>query len=164
MTDARTLSWRDWRDPAVFIACGFGSGFAPHAPGTFGSLAAVVVWWVLLQPLGLIGQLVVIGGTTLLGIWVIGRVRQRYGVGDPGAIVIDEFAGQWIVLLALPLEPLSVLLGFGLFRLFDIWKPWPVSWLEQNVGGGFGVMIDDLAAGILGLSVLQFTLWGLRTL
>jgi phosphatidylglycerophosphatase A len=122
-----------------------------------------VVWWVLLQPLGLMGQLVVIGVTTLLGTWLIGRVRERYGVGDPGAIVIDEFAGQWIVLLALPLEPLSVLLGFGLFRLFDIWKPWPVGWLERSVGGGFGVMIDDLAAGILGLGVLQFTLWGLHS-
>jgi len=163
MNESPSLTWRQWRDPAVFVVCGFGSGFVGRAPGTWGSALAVVIWWFALAPLSLTGQLVVIGATTALGTWLIGRVRTRYGVTDPGAIVIDEFAGQWIVLLMIPANVWWVLAGFGLFRLFDIWKPFPVGYLERHVSGAFGVMVDDLAAGIMGLAVLQFTLWGYHT-
>ena len=164
MSGHEPLSWRLWRDPEVVLVCGLGSGFAPYAPGTFGSVLAVLIWWFLLAPLGLVSQLLVIVTVTALGTWLTHRVRKRYGVGDPGAIVIDEFAGQWVVLLAAPVELWVALLGFALFRLFDIWKPWPVGYLERNVGGAFGVMIDDLAAGIMGLAVLQFTIWAGLTL
>ena len=135
------------------------NGFSPYAPGTAGSAAAVLVWWFFLAPLGLAGQLLAIAAVTALGTWLTGRVRTRYSVNDPGAIVIDEFAGQWLCLLIAPANLGAALGGFALFRLFDIWKPWPVGYLERNVGGAFGVMVDDLAAGLLGLAVLQFTLW-----
>ncbi|MEJ2087456.1 MAG: phosphatidylglycerophosphatase A, partial [Gammaproteobacteria bacterium] len=73
------LSWQQWRDPEAVIVCGLGSGFLPRAPGTFGSLVAVLIWWALLAPLGWIGQLVVIGAVTALGVWLVGRVQARYG-------------------------------------------------------------------------------------
>ena len=94
--------------------------------------------------------------------WLTGRVQARYQVKDPGAIVIDEFAGQWIALLFAPMTLWGGLAAFGLFRLFDIWKPWPVGALERGVPGAFGVMVDDLAAGLMALAVLQFTLWGFQ--
>jgi len=158
------LSWRQWRDPEVWLVCGLGSGFAPKAPGTMGSAVAVLFWWLFIAPLDLIGQLLAVLVLTVLGTWLTGRVRARYAVNDPGAIVIDEFAGQWICLLAAPLNLWVALAGFGLFRLFDIWKPWPVGYLERNVRGAFGVMVDDIAAGLMGLTVLQFTLWASRAL
>jgi phosphatidylglycerophosphatase A len=95
---------------------------------------------------------------TALGTWLTHRVQARYQVSDPGAIVIDEFAGQWIALLFAPMTLWGMLAGFALFRLFDVWKPWPVGALEKGVPGAFGVMVDDLAAGILALAVLQFTI------
>ena len=152
------LSWAQWRDPEVFLVCGLGSGFAPKAPGTFGSLAAVVIWWFLLGHLSLPLQLLVILATTAVGTWLTHRVQGRYQVSDPGSIVVDEFAGQWIALLLAPMTLWGMLAGFALFRLFDIWKPWPIGALERGVRGAFGVMIDDLAAGLIALAVLQFTL------
>jgi len=164
MSDNGVLSWRQWRDPEVLVVCGFGSGFLPKAPGTFGSAVAVALWWWSLTALDPIGQLVVIILVAALGTWLTARVQARYDVSDPGAIVIDEFAGQWLVLLAAPAELWVAVAGFALFRLFDIWKPWPVGYLERNVGGAFGVMVDDLAAGVMGLIVLQFTLLATRIL
>ena len=152
------LTWHRWRELDVLIACGLGSGFLPRAPGTAGSAVAILVWWWLLEPLRLEWQLAVIVIVTGLGTWLVGRIQHRLNITDPGAIVIDEFVGQWLVLLAAPSEPLIVVGGFLLFRLFDIWKPWPVGWLERRVPGAFGVMVDDLTAGLLGLAVLQFTL------
>ena len=150
-----------WRDPEVFLVCGLGAGFLPGAPGTWGSLAAVAVWWFWLAGQSLPVQLAVIVVTTVLGTWLTGRVQRRYGVNDPGAVVIDEFAGQWLALLALPAIWWAALAGFALFRLFDILKPWPVRQLDSRMGGGFGVMADDLAAGFMAWAVLQFTLLGL---
>jgi phosphatidylglycerophosphatase A len=153
------LDWRAWRDPEALLACGLGSGFVPGAPGTAGSALAVLIWWFALAPLGLIEQLLFIAALTALGTWVTGRVCRRYGLTDPGAVVIDEFAGQWLVLLAAPPSLPVVLTGFVLFRFFDILKPPPIRQLERRVPGAFGVMLDDLIAGVLGLVVLQFTLW-----
>ncbi|MEM8767988.1 MAG: phosphatidylglycerophosphatase A [Pseudomonadota bacterium] len=152
-----TLGWQHWRDPAVLAVCGFGTGFSPVAPGTVGSLGAVVVWWFLLKDLAWFWQLGAIAAVTILGVWLIARVNARYGVGDAGAIVIDEVAGQWIALLLAPASLLAVVLAFALFRLFDVWKPWPVGWLDRNLRGAWGVMADDLAAGGMAFAVLQFT-------
>ena len=154
------LSWQHWRDPEVVLVCGFGSGFAPKAPGTFGSLVAVLIWWFGLGQLSLALQLASIAAVIALGTWLTHRVQARYQVSDPGAIVVDEFAGQWIALLLVPMTLWGMLAGFALFRLFDIWKPWPVGALEKRVPGAFGVMVDDLAAGFMALAVLQFTLLG----
>ncbi|HEY5679282.1 MAG TPA: phosphatidylglycerophosphatase A [Pseudomonadales bacterium] len=156
-----TISWRDARDPAVLISCGFGSGFLPGAPGTWGSLAATALWWPLLggalwwvQAAGAL--LVLIAGTLL-----IGRVHRRHDVGDAPAIVIDEFAGMWLVLIGTGQDPLVVAAAFGLFRLFDIWKPWPVRAVEARVRGGLGVMLDDVIAGAMALFVLQVSIWAI---
>ncbi len=155
------LTWRDARDPAVFISCGFGSGFLPGAPGTWGSLAAIVLWWPLLggalwwvQAAGAL--LVLVAGTLL-----IDRAHRRHDVGDAPAIVIDEFAGMWLVLIGTGQEPLVVAAAFGLFRLFDIWKPWPIRAVETRVGGGLGVMLDDVIAGAMALFVLQVSIWAI---
>ncbi|MGE0625048.1 MAG: phosphatidylglycerophosphatase A [Pseudomonadales bacterium] len=168
MSASPAIGWRQWRDPEVWLVCGLGSGFSPKAPGTVGSLAAVALWWFAIAPLSLAQQLGVIVLATALGTWLVRRVQRRYGVTDPATIVVDEFAGQWIALLAVSVdlrdEFWPVLAAFGLFRLFDIWKPWPVGMLERRVGGAFGVMVDDLAAGVMALAVLQFTLYGLQNI
>ena len=156
-TSSYKLSWRDGKDPAVLFVCGFGSGFVPFAPGTWGSLLAVAIWWFALSPLTLMLQLLVIAVVYLLGSWATGRVQKRYDIVDDGAIVVDEFVGQWLALLALPLELLWMAAGFALFRLFDIWKPGPIKWLERNLGGAQGVMADDVLAGIAAAAVLQVT-------
>ena len=156
-----TLSWRDARDPAVLISCGFGSGFLPWAPGTWGSLAATGLWWFVLGGAsawaqGSAAALVLVAGTLL-----IDRVHLRHDVGDAPAIVIDEFAGMWVALIGAGQEPLAVAAAFGLFRLFDIWKPWPIRIVEARVRGGLGVMLDDVIAGAMVLFVLQFSIWAL---
>ncbi len=152
------LSYRDGADWQVLVVCGFGSGFAPKAPGTFGSALAVLIWWLLLAPLSLWLQLAAITLAYALGSVLVARVQQRYGVIDDGAIVVDEFVGQWLALLAAPAGWLPVLLGFALFRLFDIWKPGPVRLLERRLGGAAGVMADDVLAGLLAAAVLHVTL------
>jgi phosphatidylglycerophosphatase A len=155
------LGWRHWRDPEVVFVCGLGTGFLPKVPGTWGSLAAVLVWWWFLAVQPVTVQLAAVVLLTAAGTWLTGRVQRRYALDDPGAIVVDEFAGQWLALLAAPANPTAALAGFLLFRVFDIWKPWPVGLLERRIGGAFGVMADDLAAGVLAAAVLQFTLYNL---
>ena len=154
MSDLR----RKWRDPAVLVCCGFGSGFLPKAPGTWGSLAALVVWWWLLAPLTWWAQLIVALATFVLGTWLVDRVVRRYGVGDAPAIVVDEFAGLWITLIGAGAEPVSALLGFIAFRFFDVLKPWPIKVADARVKGGFGVMLDDAIAGVFALVLLQISL------
>jgi len=144
-----------WRDPVVFLVTGFGSGLVPRAPGTVGSLVALVLWWWLLAPLPWMAQLAVVVGSFGLGTWLTGRVAVRYQVGDDPAIVIDEFVGLWLALLAVPQSPVLAVAGFALFRLFDIWKPWPVRAADRHVPGAFGVMLDDVLAGGLAWLVLQ---------
>jgi phosphatidylglycerophosphatase A len=154
------LSGRDWRDPSVLVCCGFGSGFLPKAPGTWGSIAALGVWWWLLAPLPWALQLTVAGAVFALGIWLVDRVARRYGVGDEPAIVIDEFAGLWIALIGTGQDLVPAILGFVAFRVFDILKPWPIKLADAQVKGGFGVMLDDVIAGIFALFVLQVSIWG----
>ena len=154
------LTWRQWRDPEAVIVCGFGSGFIPFAPGTWGSAAAVGLWWWLLAPLSLLLQCTVLVAVFVLGTGLTRRVQGRWGVRDDGAIVIDEFVGQWLVLLALPREVLPVAGAFLLFRFFDILKPWPVRAVERRVPGARGVMADDVVAGVLAAAVIHVTLWG----
>lgn len=96
----------------------------------------------------------------LVGWWAASVYVRRTGIDDPKEVVIDEVAGQWLVLAAVPPEPLFIAAGFAVFRLFDIWKPWPVSLADRNVGGGLGVMLDDLLAALYGAAVLAlFALW-----
>ncbi len=148
------LSPRHWRDPGVLLASGFGSGFLKPAPGTWGSLAAVVLWWGLLSDLPWPLQATAVAVTFAGGVALADYLARRYGVHDDPAIVIDEFAGQWLALLAVPPDLLAMACAFGLFRLLDITKPGPVGWADRRPGG-LGVMLDDLLAGGLVAAVLH---------
>ena len=157
-TSSYRLSWRDGKDPAVLFICGFGSGFIRYAPGTWGSLLAVAVWWFALSGLSLPLQLTAAVAVYVLGSALTSLVQSRYGVGDDSAIVVDEIAGQWLALLMLPQDVLLAAAAFVLFRLFDIWKPGPIRWLERNLRGSQGVMADDVLAGLAAAAVLQVTI------
>lgn len=134
------------KSPSLFLAFGFGSGLAPKAPGTFGSMAGLVIW-LLLADLSLPAYLTIVTLSGLAGVYVCGTAAEKLGVHDHGGIVWDEFVGLWIAMAALPVSWASIILGFGLFRFFDILKPWPISWLDKKVSGGWGIMLDDIAAG-----------------
>ncbi len=141
-------------DPVLLLAFGFGSGCAPKAPGTFGTLAALpLAYLLLLLPLALYVPVVMIAA--IVGVWICGRASRRLGVHDHSGIVWDEFVGLWVTFIAAPHGIEWLLLGFVLFRLFDIAKPWPISWLDKHVHGGFGIMIDDILAGLLAALCLQ---------
>ncbi|WJW76224.1 phosphatidylglycerophosphatase A [Thiohalobacter sp. IOR34] len=141
------------RDPGHLLALGFGSGLAPVAPGTFGTLAAIPLWWLGSQ-LSLSLYLGLLLLLSLLGIWLCGRTARALGVHDHPAIVWDEFAGFLLTMAWAPAGWIWLLLGFGLFRLFDIWKPWPIRFLDRRLGGGLGIMLDDLLAGAFAAVVI----------
>lgn len=149
-----------WRRPVQLLAFGFGAGLAPRAPGTVGSLVALPVY-LLLSPLSLPVYLALVVGLFVLGVWVTGRAEREIGVHDHPGIVFDEIVGQLAALTLAPVNVVVLLLGFGFFRLFDIWKPFPISWLNDRVRGGWGIMVDDLAAGIAAALCLRgvLTLW-----
>lgn len=136
--------------PTGFLAFGLGSGLSPKAPGTAGSLAALV-FAVPLLALPLWAGLVVVFGAFWVGVYLCGSTARRLGVHDHGGIVWDEFVGMWLVLLFVPMQPWWWLAAFALFRLFDVLKPWPIRWLDRRVSGGFGIMIDDLMAALYAL-------------
>jgi phosphatidylglycerophosphatase A len=147
----------DLRNPFVLLATGLGSGLAPRAPGTVGSLLALPIWWLLIAELPLPYQLGFAVVITLLSIWIVDRACRAAGVGDASALVLDELVGQWVALVAAPKTLLWVAVGFVLFRTFDIMKPWPVSWADRRVSGGLGVVLDDVLAGVLAAVVLQLS-------
>jgi len=141
-----------------FFAFGFGSGLAPKAPGTFGTLAAVPVYW-LIQDLSwpLYASWLLV--TFALGVYWCDRSARELGVHDHGGIVWDEFVGYWITMFLIPVGWWWTLLGFVLFRFFDILKPWPISWLDRNVSGGLGIMVDDVVAGVYACAILQLCVY-----
>jgi phosphatidylglycerophosphatase A len=145
--------------PAGWIASGFGSGFSPFASGTVGSAVALIPW-IALRDLEWPWYLVAIAVAFAIGVWSADRVIRVLRIEDPGVVVWDEFVGQWIALLPLVVAPRGwpwIVAGFVLFRVFDVWKPWPASWADRSVKGGFGTMLDDVFAGVyaaLGLALL----------
>jgi len=159
-------------NPMHLAAVGFGSGLAPVAPGTFGTLAAIPFFY-LLAMLNIEWYVAVLVISSLSGFWFCHVASDAMGVHDHKAIVWDEFVGYWITMLpvlviypeiktgaSIPL--LWVLVGFALFRFFDVLKPFPISWLDKKMQGGFGIMIDDIVAGIFAAGVLTFVIhfWG----
>lgn len=138
--------------PAI-IATFFFTGHSPVAPGTVGSLAALPLAYVLMTQ-GRLAMAAAIVVVTLLGTWAADQYCQATGRHDNQRIVIDEVAGILVTLSLVPRTPGNLILGFLLFRLFDIWKPGPVRILDRRVKGGFGVMVDDLAAGMLAAGLL----------
>ena len=140
--------------PDALLATWFGIGLIPGAPGTYGSLVALPIAWVITNYLGLLGLAAVIAALLLLGVWASGRYARARGIADPGSIVIDEVVGQWMTLVLVPPDPIAYAIGFALFRLFDVIKPWPINVIDRRVKGGVGVMLDDVVAGALAAIVL----------
>lgn len=148
----------DMRKPTHLLAFGFGSGLLPKAPGTFGTLAAIPIY-LLIEPLSLWLYLLLVISGFLLGIWICDQTSEDLGVHDHSGIVWDEIIGYLLAMAFAPLGFWWILIGFGLFRIFDILKPWPIGWLDKQVGGGLGIMLDDMVAGLfagLVMLLLQF--------
>nr|WP_252732028.1 phosphatidylglycerophosphatase A [Paraglaciecola arctica] len=145
-------------NPVHFLALGFGSGLAAKMPGTFGTLAALP----LVVLLSHYASFSIYLGVTILvsvaGIWICGKAADDMKVHDDSSIVWDEVAGMLITMIAVPLSWQTLAIGFVLFRFFDILKPWPISYLDKHVHGGFGIMIDDVLAGVFALCVLHIGL------
>lgn len=152
LSEEKHITQRDPRvqdlfNPVHFLSLGLGSGLLRPAPGTWGSLAALPVW-LLLTHLSVLLYITVILFMFLLGIYFCGYTTKKMGMHDHSAIVWDEFVGMWLALFLVPMSWLGVLLAFVFFRLFDIWKPWPIRYFDKQVHGGLGIMIDDLIAGV----------------
>lgn len=146
--------------PAFLLATWFGSGLLKPAPGTWGSLAALPPAWLLVHYGGIGALAAGVVAVSLIGWWAAERYAVGQGKNDPGEVVIDEVAGQWLVLLAAPLDPLYYAAGFVLFRILDITKPWPARWADRSLHGGLGIMLDDLLAAGYGLAALWlFRIW-----
>jgi phosphatidylglycerophosphatase A len=149
---------RVFTSPVQFLAFGFGSGLMPKGPGTAGTLMAVPLF-LLAETWSLPLYSAVVLVAAVLGIWICGAASKALGVHDHGGIVWDEFVGYWITMWALPTSWTWIIAGFVAFRVFDILKPWPISVLDKKVGGGFGIMIDDVVAGIMACATLHLALW-----
>jgi len=141
-------------NPIQFLALGFGSGLAPKAPGTFGTLAAVPLF-LLMSGLAPLHYALIVLFVCLAGVYICGKAASDVGVHDHGAIVWDEFAGFFITMFMVPVSWQSVLVGFILFRVFDIAKPWPISIADKKLTGGFGIMFDDVLAGLFALAIMH---------
>ncbi len=142
------------KNPVHLLAFGFGAGLSPKAPGTVGTVLAVLIYLLLpaMPPLYYGGFILLCFG---LGIWICGKTADDLGVHDHGGIVWDEFVGYWITMFMAPAGLIWGLLGFVLFRLLDIFKPWPIKWAEQELSGGLGIMLDDVLAGIMAALCIQ---------
>jgi len=138
------------------IATGFGSGYSPIAPGTAGSLVGLALFWPL-AGLGTAVQLLALTAVTVVGVRAADAVARHEGRKDPGLVVVDEIAGQWLTLLALPFTPLVAALGFLTFRVMDVVKPWPARQLEA-LPGGVGIVADDLMAGVYAQLIVRVLL------
>lgn len=149
----RKISPTELKDPVVFVAMGLGSGLSPIAPGTAGTLLTVPLVYFLQQQSFLIYVLVTLF-VLATGSWICAYAAKKLKVHDHSGIVYDEVAGFLITMMLVPAGWYWMLAGFVLFRFFDAVKPWPISWLDKNIHGGFGIMVDDVLAGVISLSLL----------
>lgn len=147
-----------YRSPVQFLAVGFGSGLAPIAPGTFGTLPALLLW-IPLSYLHWSWYLAIVFCMAVTGIWICDQASKQHDVDDHGSIVWDEIVGYLITVFAIPFSFTTMIVAFFLFRLFDISKPWPVSWADKKVKGGLGVMLDDVLAGLYCCAILHTLHW-----
>ena len=138
----------------MFIASGAYLGYLPKAPGTWGSLLGVGIW-AGMHRFSLYPYAGVVVALFVIGIFCAGSAEKILDKGDPGIVVIDEIVGQLIALAGTPFHPAAALLGFALFRGFDILKPFPVNWMDKHLHGGLGIMLDDVIAGLYALVILQ---------
>ena len=140
--------------PAALISTWFGTGLLPKAPGTWGSLAALPIAWVLGARLGPAAVIIAAAALFAVGLWAVKAYLTQTRDPDPGAIVIDEVVGQLLVVASAGLDPLAFGLGFAAFRFFDILKPWPIKAIERGLDGALGVMADDIAAALYASAVV----------
>ncbi|BBK42910.1 hypothetical protein STVA_29300 [Allostella vacuolata] len=145
--------------PARLVATGCGIGLAPVAPGTWGSLAALVPGAALHYWLGPLWLAVAAMIVLALGAIATDRLLASGAEHDPPYVVVDEIGGQWLALVPAFPDPLSIGLAFLLFRLFDVWKPGPIGWVDRNLAGGIGAMLDDALAGVTAALALFVVLW-----
>ena len=145
------------RHPAQLLAFGFGSGLSPKAPGTAGTLLAIP-FYLLIAQWTLFHYSIFILLAAVLGVWICGVASRQLQVHDHPGIVWDEFVGFWITMWAVPVDWVWIVAGFLVFRVYDIAKPWPVSLLDRKVGGGLGIMIDDVLAGVMACVTLHIAL------
>ena len=141
------------RDPVHLFAFGFGAGLSPYAPGTCGTLIAVPIVLFVMQ-FGVVAHLTFAIFASCFGVYVCGESARRLDVHDHPGIVWDEIAGFAVTMLAAPAQIHWVLAAFALFRLFDIWKPWPIREADHSLTGGLGIMLDDILAGVFAAAVL----------
>ncbi|SEA45772.1 phosphatidylglycerophosphatase [Microbulbifer marinus] len=144
------------RDPTMMLAFGFGSGLSPKAPGTFGTLAAIPLWW-LMQGLSPAWYMAIVIAAALVGCYLCGAAAEKLGVHDHGGIVWDEMVGYWLTMFMAPAGWGWALYGFVLFRIFDIAKPQPIRWADRRVHSGVGIMLDDILAAGYAALILQLT-------
>ena len=149
-----TLRRLDFKHPATWAATWFGCGLMQPGPGTWGTIGALPFGIIILMFGGIPWLLAAIAITFIVGLWASKHFERMVREKDSGMIVIDEAVGVWIAMIPAMLTPTSIGLAFILFRIFDIWKPWPISYLDKRVHGAMGVMIDDVLAGIFAAIVL----------
>ena len=140
--------------PVCLVSTVFGCGMLPFAPGTWGSAAALPIAWFVRQNYGVAGLLIAAAAVFVIGLWAANIYVRRSSDPDPAPIVVDEVAGQLLVLSIAPLEWSYFLAGLVLFRVADIVKPWPASWAERRFKGGLGVMLDDFFAALYAWAML----------
>ena len=157
MTDKKTPSVL-MKDPGHALSFGFGSGLSPYAPGTMGTLVAIPLYLLVAQ-FGMLSVLIACVIVCVLGVYLCARTTAALGVHDHPAIVWDEIAGYFVTMLFAPASVTTVVLGFVLFRIFDILKPWPISVIDSRLKGGLGVMLDDILAGLFALIILQLIIY-----
>ena len=145
-------------DPVHFLAFGFGTGLAPFAPGTFGSIPGALLFWLTLD-LGLYAQVAIAVALAAAGVWICGESAKRLGVHDHGGIVWDEIVGMYVTLFVATVSVQGFVLAFVLFRVMDIVKPWPIRDLDHRIHGGLGIMLDDLVAALYAALLLAFYGW-----
>ena len=152
-TDDKVTAGRVFKDPVLLLAFGMGSGLMPRAPGTAGTMAAIPLYlWFSQYPWPV--YLLLVLAVSVSGVWICQQASARLGVHDHPGIVWDELAGFLVTMIPATSSWIWVVAGFLLFRLFDIWKPWPISWADRTLRGGLGIMLDDLLAGAMAAGVL----------
>ncbi|MFK7854994.1 MAG: phosphatidylglycerophosphatase A [Granulosicoccus sp.] len=139
--------------PANFFALGAGLGVAPKAPGTVGTVLGIPL--LFLMPQSLFAYLLVVLVLFAFGVWCCDRCAKSLGVHDHPGIVWDEVVGYLLTMVAMPRTALWVLAGFVVFRIFDVLKPWPISWVDKRIHGGLGIMLDDILAAVFSVIVMQ---------
>lgn len=155
-----SLTKRVFQDPIYFIAFGFGSGLMPIAPGTWGTLAAIPVYLLLINTHWTM-YLTLTVLAFILGIWVSDKVSKELGLHDYNGIVWDEVVGYLLTMFLAPHGFSWMLTGFLLFRIFDVWKPFPISFVDRKIHGGLGIMLDDVVAAVPAWLIMQFLAWSI---